>query len=85
MSSSAEARVRSLPVAGENRGKWDRNRTCNLRFWSLLPYVQQRSGTYTSPLEIGLLDGPTCLDVPQRSPALGSNVSYKVFPIRLER
>jgi hypothetical protein len=55
-------------------GRWDRNRTCTLRFWSLLPFVQQRSGTYTNTLEIGHFDGPKYQDVHQRSPALGSKL-----------
>src|SRR5262245_15069509 len=59
------------------RGRWDRNRTCTLRCWSLLPYVQHRSGAYTSMLEMAHFDGPECQDVPQRSPSLGSTVGSK--------
>src|SRR5262245_51692895 len=44
-------------------GRWDRNRTCSLRFWSLLPSVQQRSGAYTSRLEVAHFDGPKYQDV----------------------
>jgi hypothetical protein len=60
------------------RGRWDRNRTCNLRFWSLLPFVQQRSGTYTNTLEMSHFDGPKYVDVHQRSPALGSTLGSHV-------
>ena len=56
------------------RGRWDRNRTCNLRFWSLLPFVQQRSGKYTNRLEMAHFDGPKYVEVHQRSPALGSTL-----------
>ena len=56
------------------RGRWDRNRTCNLRFWSLLPFVQERSGKYTKGLEMAHFDGPKYQEVHQRSPALGSNL-----------
>ena len=38
-------------------GRWDRNRTGNLRLWSLLPFVQQRSETYTKGLEMAHFDG----------------------------
>jgi hypothetical protein len=38
------------------QGRWDRNRTGNLRLWSLLPFVQGRSGAYTSTLEIAHFD-----------------------------
>jgi hypothetical protein len=40
------------------RGRWDRNRTGNLRFWSTLPFVHQRSATYTSTLNIAHCVGP---------------------------
>src|SRR5262245_10805179 len=60
------------------RGRWDRNRTCTLRLWSLLPFVQLRSGAYTRGLKIAHFDGPTCLEVHQRSPALGSTVGSNV-------
>jgi len=55
-------------------GRWDRNRTCNLRFWSLLPFVQERSGKYTKGLEMAHFDGPKYVDVQQRSLALGSRL-----------
>jgi hypothetical protein len=45
-------------------GRWDRNRVCTLRFWSLLPFVQLRSAKYTNGLEMALFDGPKCLEVP---------------------
>jgi hypothetical protein len=48
------------------RGGWDRSRTCTLRFWSLLPFVQQRSGTYTNGLEIANFDSPKYVDVHRR-------------------
>jgi hypothetical protein len=54
-------------------GSWDRNRTGALRFWSPLPFVRERSGTYTSRLKIAHFDGVKCLEVHQRSPALGAN------------
>jgi hypothetical protein len=50
-----------------------RNRTGALRWWSLLPFVQKRSGTYMSRPEIAHFDGPKHVDVRQRSPALGQN------------
>jgi len=53
------------------KGRWDRNRTCHLRVWSLLPYVQQRSGRYANRLEIGPLAGAKYVEVRERSPALG--------------
>jgi len=56
-----------------SKGRWDRNRTCNLRLWSLLPSVQQRSGTYLNGLEMGHFAGDKYVDVRQRSPALGSS------------
>jgi hypothetical protein len=56
------------------QGWWDRNRTGPLRLWSLLPFVQQRSETYTSTLEMTLFEAPKCQEVHQRSPALGSTV-----------
>jgi hypothetical protein len=59
------------------RGRWDRNRTCNLRFWSLLPFVQGRSRAYTKGLKIGHFDVPKCVEVHQRSPALGSKLGSK--------
>src|SRR5262245_1229409 len=55
-------------------GRWDRNRTCTLRLWSLLPFVQGRSRTYTNTLEIAHFVGPKCQEVHQRSPALGSQL-----------
>jgi len=58
-------------------GRWDRNRTCNLRFWSLLPFVQGRSGTYTKGLKTGHFDGSKYVEVHQRSPALGSILGSK--------
>src|SRR5215831_14301554 len=33
-------------------GRWDRKRTGALRFWSLPPFIQRHSGTYTSSLVI---------------------------------
>jgi hypothetical protein len=53
-------------------GRWDRNRAGALRLWSLLPFVQERSGAYTSALKMAHSDGPKCQEVQQRSPALGS-------------
>jgi hypothetical protein len=44
-------------------GRWDRNGTCTLRFWNLLPFVQERSGKYTSRLEITHFDGPKYVEV----------------------
>jgi hypothetical protein len=32
----------AIPMISGLRGRWDRNRTCSLRFWSLLPFVQTR-------------------------------------------
>ena len=58
-------------------GRWDRNRTGNLRFWSLLLFVQLRSRKYTKGLEMGQFDGPKYVEVHQRSPALGSTVGSK--------
>jgi hypothetical protein len=55
-------------------GRWDRNRTCTLRFWSLLPFVQERSGTYTTGLKIAHFGALKYQEVPQRSPALGSTL-----------
>jgi hypothetical protein len=55
-------------------GRWDRNRTCTLRFWSLLPFVQQRSGKYTTSLETAYFDAPKYMDVHQSSPALGATL-----------
>jgi hypothetical protein len=54
-------------------GRWDRNRTCNLRLWSLLPFVQGRSGKYTRCLEIAHFDGPKYQEVHKSSPALGQD------------
>ena len=54
------------------RGRWDRNRTCNLRCWSLLPFVQQRSRKYKTGLKIAHFDGPTCQEVHQSSPEFTS-------------
>jgi hypothetical protein len=39
-------------------GRWDRNRTGAPRLWSLLPFVQLRSGTDTRRLKLADLDGP---------------------------
>ena len=50
-------------------GRWDRNRTCNLRSWSALPFVQHRSGTYTRCLEMPYFDLRKCVDVHQSSTA----------------
>jgi hypothetical protein len=47
------------------KDSWDRNRTCTLRFWRPLPYVQQRSGAYTSRLEMAYFDGPKYQEVHQ--------------------
>ena len=66
--------VRSRHEFKHKTGRWDRNRTGTLRFWSLLPFVQQRSGKYTKSLEIAHFDGPKYVDVHQRSPALGSKL-----------
>jgi hypothetical protein len=57
--------------------RWDGNRTGALRFWSLLPSVQQGSGTYLDRLEMGHLVDPKYVDVHQRSPALGSTLGSK--------
>src|SRR5262249_1317634 len=59
------------------RGRWDRNRTCNLRFWSLLPFVQLRSGTFTSPLKMAHFEGPKYQEVHQCSPASGVKIGVK--------
>jgi hypothetical protein len=59
------------------RGRWNRNRTGTLRFWSLPPFVQQRSGKYTSTLEIAHFDGPKYQEAHQRSPALESKIEAK--------
>jgi hypothetical protein len=40
--------VRSPHEFRANQGRWDRNRTCILQFWSLLPFVHQRSPEFTS-------------------------------------
>jgi hypothetical protein len=69
-SSTAQVRMKSR----FSKGRWDRNRTGALRFWSLLPLVQQRSGAYTSTLEMGYFEGPKYQEVHQRSPALGSTL-----------
>jgi hypothetical protein len=60
------------------RGRWDWNRTGALRLWSLLPFVQQRPGTYMSAHEIAHFRGPKCVEVYQSSPALGSRVGSNV-------
>jgi hypothetical protein len=54
------------------RGRWDRNRTCNLRLWSLLPFVQLRSGMYTKWLKVAHFECPKCQEVLQGLPALGA-------------
>jgi hypothetical protein len=64
--------VCSLREISLTKSGWDRNRTCKLRFWSLLPFVQRRSGEYTSNLEIAHFVGPMRQDVHQRSPAFAS-------------
>jgi hypothetical protein len=43
-------------------------------FWSLLPFVQRRSGTCTKGLKVGHFGHPKCQDVHQRSAALESTV-----------
>src|SRR5690242_15720674 len=65
------------------RGRWDRDRTCNLRFWSLLPFVQGRSRKYTMGLKMAYFDGPKYVEVHQRSSALGSKLGsmQPVIPI----
>jgi hypothetical protein len=70
----AKNRLYASHTKPEFKGRWDRNRTCNLRFWSLLPFVQGRSGTYTKALKSAHFDGPKCVEVHQRSPALGSKL-----------
>jgi hypothetical protein len=59
-------------------GRWDRNRTGTLRFWSLLPHVQLHSRKYTRGLNFAHFDAPTCQDVHQSSPALGSTLGSNV-------
>src|SRR5262249_7268057 len=63
-----------IPTDSGLTDRWDRNRTCALRLWSLLPFVQQRSGTYTKGLKSAHFDTPKYVDVHQRSPALGSTL-----------
>jgi hypothetical protein len=62
----------ATPMNSRLSGRWDRNRTCTLRLWSLLPYVQGRSRKYTKGLKMGHFDGPKYVEVHQSSPALGS-------------
>jgi hypothetical protein len=54
-----------------------------MRLWSLLPFVQERSGTYTSTLKVAHFDGPKYQEVSQRSPALGSILESKQPEIHL--
>jgi predicted PurR-regulated permease PerM len=54
--------------------RWDRERPDGLWWWSLPPFVQQRSGEYTSRLEIAHFDGGKSVDVHHRSPALRSRL-----------
>jgi hypothetical protein len=68
------------PMNSRFSGRWDRNRTCTLRFWSLLPVVQQRSGKYTSRLEIAHFVSPKYVEVHQSSPALGSKLGSTTSP-----
>ena|GEM_PF-5751361 len=65
------------PMNSGFSGRWDGNRTCNLRFWSLPPFIQQCSGTYTSGLESAHFDGPKYQNVYLSSPALGSTLGSK--------
>jgi TIR domain len=62
--------------------------TITLRFWSLLPFVQLCSGTYTSGLEIAHIDSPKYQEVHQRTLALGStlgsNVANKACSLRVD-
>jgi len=71
LSRDSVSTAESLRIEAEN-GRWDRNRTCNLRLWSLLPFVQQRSGKYTNSPEMPHLAGAKYVGVHQSSPALGS-------------
>jgi len=68
----AKAKIRLVfhTQSRNSTGRWDRNRTCNLRVWSLLPYVRERSGAYTKWLETAHFDARKYVDVPQSSPAL---------------
>jgi hypothetical protein len=63
-----------VSVLAGTKTRWDRNRTGTLRLWSLLPFVQQRSGRYISSFEIAHTEGPKYQDVHQSSPALGSEL-----------
>jgi hypothetical protein len=38
----AARHVAAVPINSRLRGRWDRNRTCNLRFWSTRRAVQDR-------------------------------------------
>jgi hypothetical protein len=62
----------AMPINSGFPGRWDRNRIGALQLWSLLPFVQERSGTYTRGLKMALFNGPMYQEVSQRSPALGS-------------
>jgi hypothetical protein len=64
----------AVPMNSGLAGRWDRDRTCALRLWSQLPFVQGRSGTYTSSLEMAHFDRPKYQEVHQSSPALGSTL-----------
>src|SRR5262249_18413325 len=60
----------------------------DLQFWSLLPFVQLRSGKYKGTLEMAHFDGPNCQDVHQRAPALESHpdnqaLSFHTLPCHL--
>jgi hypothetical protein len=38
--------VATVQINSGFSGRWDRNRTGALQLWSLLPYIQGRSGTF---------------------------------------
>ena len=55
-------------------GRWDRNRTCNLRLRSLLPFVQGRSRNGWKLTFVGVentVKVTNYVDVHQLSPVLG--------------
>src|SRR5262249_2529959 len=59
-------------------GRWDTNRTCTRRVWSLPPFVPQRSGPYTNTLDTAHSDGPKVRRSPPTFTGVGLNIGVRL-------